>query len=302
MYHDMMTVRTKIREKDMDYNRIYNEFISDRREREQNLKASGNYFERHHVLPRSLSGGDDPENIIALTPEDHLFAHMLLAKWHNNQSAWAAVIMMLQEGARSAKGVSHTTSRKARAAYALARKRFSETFTPTEHHRSIGARLADHPARRENHSKWLETQDVGKRVKELYADPEYFERWRASCAASFTEERREQISDHMKRAWQDPDYIAKMRKRKAPWTSEQASALFKGLWADPEYRAKMKNRPKPPPHTMFQGKPVRNVDTGETFASAKDASESIGRKHRNSVINAIKKGQRSGGYRWEYIE
>ena len=74
----------------MDYHRIYREFIQDRREREPALDG---YTERHHIVPRSLGGGDEPENLIALTPEDHFFAHLVLAKMHGG-ALWAPVALM----------------------------------------------------------------------------------------------------------------------------------------------------------------------------------------------------------------
>lgn len=74
----------------MDYARIYAEFIADRLAKQPEKPA---YFERHHVMPKSLGGGDEPENIIRLTPEDHLFAHLLLAKIHGGKM-WVAVHAM----------------------------------------------------------------------------------------------------------------------------------------------------------------------------------------------------------------
>lgn len=72
----------------MDYARIYREFIADRLGKQP---ESPTYFERHHILPRSLGGGDEPDNMIRLTAEDHIFAHVLLAKWKNDRGSWAAV-------------------------------------------------------------------------------------------------------------------------------------------------------------------------------------------------------------------
>lgn len=73
----------------MDYARIYSEFIADRRERQE----PAGYSEVHHILPRSLGGGDEAENLIRLTPEDHYFAHLLIAKMHGG-TQWTAVVMM----------------------------------------------------------------------------------------------------------------------------------------------------------------------------------------------------------------
>lgn len=76
----------------MDYKRIYDDFIKDRRAKE--LRLTG-YVERHHIVPRSMGGGDEASNIIALTPEDHFFAHLLLAKAHGGKMS-AALYCMLQ--------------------------------------------------------------------------------------------------------------------------------------------------------------------------------------------------------------
>lgn len=74
----------------MDYERIYREFIADRRGREPDLLG---YAERHHIVPKSRGGSDDSANLIRLTPEDHFFAHLLLAKIHGG-GMWSAVRRM----------------------------------------------------------------------------------------------------------------------------------------------------------------------------------------------------------------
>lgn len=76
----------------MDYKRVYAEFIKDRREKEVHLEG---YSERHHIVPRALGGGDEPENLIRLTAADHLFAHLLLAKIHGGKM-WYAMIFMFR--------------------------------------------------------------------------------------------------------------------------------------------------------------------------------------------------------------
>ena len=58
----------------MNYARIYDEFIASRRHRTPRLA------DRHHVIPRCIGGTNAAENLIRLSPEDHFFAHLLLAK------------------------------------------------------------------------------------------------------------------------------------------------------------------------------------------------------------------------------
>ncbi|WP_192215651.1 HNH endonuclease [Methylobacterium bullatum] len=74
----------------MNYSRIYSEFIANRRAR----STPYGYSERHHIVPRALGGGDDNENLIDLTAEDHFFAHLLLAKIHGGK-LWAPIAFMV---------------------------------------------------------------------------------------------------------------------------------------------------------------------------------------------------------------
>ena len=62
----------------MNYELIYNRFINSRK-----LRDIGDtiYYEKHHIIPRSLGGSNDNENLIKLTAREHYFAHLLLAKF-----------------------------------------------------------------------------------------------------------------------------------------------------------------------------------------------------------------------------
>lgn len=72
----------------MNYKRIYDEFIADRRLKEK--MAMTGYFERHHIIPKSMGGLDDASNLISLTAEDHVHAHLILAKAYGG-SQWYSV-------------------------------------------------------------------------------------------------------------------------------------------------------------------------------------------------------------------
>ena len=74
----------------MNYERIYSEFIADRLTKQP---VKPDYFEKHHILPECLGGSGREDNIVKLTPEDHLFAHIVLAKIHGGR-LWAAVQAM----------------------------------------------------------------------------------------------------------------------------------------------------------------------------------------------------------------
>lgn len=98
----------------MDYERIYREFIADRRAREVGLTG---YTEKHHILPRSLGGGNEPENLIRLTAGDHFFAHLLLAKAHGGKLWYALNALMAGH---------HIGERKADRAFTIRARRYYE--------------------------------------------------------------------------------------------------------------------------------------------------------------------------------
>lgn len=74
----------------MDYKRIYEEFIEHRKILP---KLEGVYYERHHIVARCMGGGDEPENLIDLTAEDHYMAHKIMA-YAFGGSLWLALSAM----------------------------------------------------------------------------------------------------------------------------------------------------------------------------------------------------------------
>jgi hypothetical protein len=98
----------------VDYGRVYKQFIADRRAQEPKLTG---YSERHHILPKCMGGNDEPHNLIRLTPEDHYFAHLLLAQAHGGLALWGACVLM----ARGAPSVM-----RARRTYGMVRRRWNE--------------------------------------------------------------------------------------------------------------------------------------------------------------------------------
>jgi len=76
----------------MDYQRHYDNLIIRARSR-----VLDGYVERHHVCPLCLGGTDEIGNLVALTPEEHYTAHLLLAQIHRNDERllYAANMMMV---------------------------------------------------------------------------------------------------------------------------------------------------------------------------------------------------------------
>lgn len=59
------------------YYSYYYSIINNAKSRRLDL---GTYVERHHIIPKSLGGSNDKDNIVALTAREHLICHRLLIK------------------------------------------------------------------------------------------------------------------------------------------------------------------------------------------------------------------------------
>lgn len=74
----------------MNYKKIYEDLVA--RAKDRVLES---YTEKHHIKPRCMGGGDESENLVSLTPEEHYIAHMLLVKiYPNNRKLIFAANMM----------------------------------------------------------------------------------------------------------------------------------------------------------------------------------------------------------------
>lgn len=74
----------------MNYQAVYNSLI----EKAQTRISQDGYTERHHIIPKSLGGGDEQSNLVRLTAREHFVAHLLLAKIYGEKMIYAAWMMM----------------------------------------------------------------------------------------------------------------------------------------------------------------------------------------------------------------
>jgi hypothetical protein len=107
----------------MNYQRIYDNLIDKAKYR---VLENGIYYETHHILPRCLKGTDDPENLVALLPEEHYVAHQLLVKLYPGHYgiAYAALLMTRNSSGKRQNNKMYGWVRKA---FAL-----SQSLTPKE--------------------------------------------------------------------------------------------------------------------------------------------------------------------------
>jgi hypothetical protein len=66
----------------MNYKKHYDLLINSRKDR---LLEKNMYYEKHHIVPKSMGGTNKKENTFFLTAKEHFIAHLLLWKIHNNK-------------------------------------------------------------------------------------------------------------------------------------------------------------------------------------------------------------------------
>lgn len=59
----------------------YNQLVKKAKVRNLTKETSDCYVEIHHIIPRSLGGSNDKENLVVLTAKEHYIAHELLVKF-----------------------------------------------------------------------------------------------------------------------------------------------------------------------------------------------------------------------------
>lgn len=69
----------------MSWELLYNKLVTER------VALVG---ERHHIVPRSLGGSDEPSNIVVLSHRDHTLAHYIRYRWLGNYQDRVAYKMM----------------------------------------------------------------------------------------------------------------------------------------------------------------------------------------------------------------
>lgn len=71
----------------MNYEKIYKAIVENRK----SIKFDG-YTELHHIIPRSLGGSNDKDNLVALSAREHFICHLLLVKIHKNTSGYYKMV------------------------------------------------------------------------------------------------------------------------------------------------------------------------------------------------------------------
>lgn len=81
----------------MDYIKIHDSIIEKAVQRSWSKQSAPVVTENHHILPKSMGGSNDQDNLVGLTLREHYLVHKLLYKIHQTKEmayAWIALTRM----------------------------------------------------------------------------------------------------------------------------------------------------------------------------------------------------------------
>lgn len=106
----------------MDYQKIYDNLMKTRKDK---VPFKNVYYERHHIIMKSMGGTYAPENLVYLTPREHFLAHWLLWRIHRSRQT-ALAFFSMQKWARISETRNTSSRRYQEAREAIREKGVSE--------------------------------------------------------------------------------------------------------------------------------------------------------------------------------
>jgi len=301
----------------VDYKRIYDQFIKDRKAKEPEVVGSGEYTEKHHISPRSLGGGDDEDNLVYLSVVDHIHAHILLARIYGG-ALWAAAFFMTKTSVGRGRKRRVPSRDEIRLA-AMARKMYA-MHCRGETHPNFGKRATEatkaklSAAQRVRSSKglnWMQNPENAKLIGGdghwTKKDPERAKLVAVGNLAKAVEAIRGD-GNPMHKPEAKLKISAAHAKHKAAGTGVYSLAAMKAKaegHRTEKYRLASAERMSGDKNPMYgrslatnpNARSVICVETGRVFASAKEARNWCGVE----VNRACSKGIRAGGYHWKRV-
>lgn len=118
---------------DSKYTEIYYKIIGAALARTPNA-----YVERHHIIPKSLGGADEPNNIVKLTAKEHFICHRLLTKMVSDpqhQIKMHNAVWMMQSVSNNQRRYKISSN-----TYQVLKENIANAYRNNPNHRSIESR------------------------------------------------------------------------------------------------------------------------------------------------------------------
>jgi len=119
------------------YYKLYYSIIDRARSRKLN-----EYFEKHHIIPKSLGGSNSSDNLVSLTAREHFICHRLLVKITagNNKRKMAYAVRRMLSGISKHHQRNYITSSKI---YEIIRKENNKHIKGYQHSNDVKKKMSD---------------------------------------------------------------------------------------------------------------------------------------------------------------
>jgi len=197
----------------MNYRHVYCVIISHAKSEEKlgiRAKGNGNYYERHHILPKSLFPlwKNRKSNIVLLTAREHFFCHQLLEKIYPNSGMFLALWRLATDGQNK-----YCSSRE----YQKLKEKYYITEEHKKHIKETSQRYWKSDKCEETRKKIKEARKNQKNLAWGKRSEESKQRMREAIKLAMSkEETREKHSNAQKENWKNPElrqkYLENMKK------------------------------------------------------------------------------------------
>lgn len=267
----------------MDYRKVYINIIK-KVKLKNRFKGDGNYYEKHHILPKSLFPlwKKRKSNIVLLTAREYFFCHQLLTKIYPGREMSYALIAFMNRPNADYK----ITSKEYERLKLLRSKIVSEQMKGNHYGK--------------NHSPWnkgiIMNEDQRKRLRGVkrseQARKNISEAHKGLKYPPLSDEHKKIISEYKKTHPISSETRKKMSESHKGKTftdthRKKLSEKLTGLKRSKETKDKMSQKAKE--RNRFKN-PIRCIETGEIFWYNKDiVSYAPGASHYHDVINGNRK-------------
>ena len=147
--------------KNNKYTKWYYDIIDNAINRE--YIENGTYTEKHHIMPKSLGGNNDKNNMVVLTGKEHFVCHLLLVKMTRGK-ARASMSYAAWQMTNASNRERHTPTARQ---YAIMRKWMSESYKGRKFSEETKRRIGEKSKGRKAFLGKKHTEETKKKMSEM---------------------------------------------------------------------------------------------------------------------------------------